>query len=259
MAAIAAEGYKVTISGTGADELFTGYYDHHNLYLYEMRQDPARHAAALADWRTHQAGIVRNPFLQDPDLYLKDPTVRDHIYLKSDVFAAWLHEPWHEPFVEVDYGCGLLRNRMLNELFAEAVPVILHEDDLNAMSFSMENRSPFLDRRLFETAYRVPVRHLVQDGRAKAVLRDAMRGIVPDAVLDSRRKIGFNAPILDLLDARDPAVRAALLDDSPIFDLVRKDKIEALLDAPDLENSASKALFSFVNMKMFLEEHAAVA
>jgi len=259
MAAIAAEGYKVTISGTGADELFTGYYDHHNLYLYEMRHDPARHAAALAAWRTHQAGIVRNPFLQDPDLFLKDPTVRDHIYLKNDVFAAWLYRPWHEPFVEVDYGCGLLRNRMLNELFAEAVPVVLHEDDLNAMSFSMENRSPFLDRRLFETAYRVPVRHLVQDGRAKAVLRDAMRGIVPDAVLDSRRKVGFNAPILDLLDARDPAVRAALLDDSPIFDLVRKDKIEALLDAPDLENSASKALFSFVNMKMFLEQHAAVA
>ena len=43
MAAIAAEGYKVTISGTGADELFTGYYDHHNLYLYEV---PPRRGAA---------------------------------------------------------------------------------------------------------------------------------------------------------------------------------------------------------------------
>jgi asparagine synthase (glutamine-hydrolysing) len=259
MAAIAAEGYKVTISGTGADELFTGYYDHHNLYLYEVRRDPTHHAAALAAWRMHQASVVRNPFLQDPDLYLKDPTRRDHIYLKADVFAGWLRQPWAEPFVEVDYGAGLLRNRMLNELFAEAVPVILHEDDLNAMSFSMENRSPFLDRGLFETAYRVPVRHLVQDGRAKAVLRDAMRGIVPDAVLDSRRKVGFNAPILELLDARDPEVRATLLDDSPIFDLVKKEKIEALLDEATLENSASKVLFSFVNMKMFLEQQAAVA
>ena len=33
---------------------------------------------------------------------------------------------------------------MLNETFAETVPVILHEDDLNAMSVSLENRSPFL-------------------------------------------------------------------------------------------------------------------
>ena len=71
--------------------------------------------------------------------------------------------------------------------------------------------------------------------------------------------MGFNAPILDLLDAGDPEVRAVLLDDSPIFDLVKKDKIEALLDEATLENSASKLLFSFVNMKMFLEQQAAVA
>ncbi|MGB8182796.1 MAG: asparagine synthase (glutamine-hydrolyzing), partial [Stellaceae bacterium] len=36
MQAIAAAGYKVSISGTGADELFTGYYDHHNLFLAEL-------------------------------------------------------------------------------------------------------------------------------------------------------------------------------------------------------------------------------
>ena len=42
-----------------------------------------------------------------------------------------------------------MRNRMLNEMFHEVVPVILHEDDLNAMHFSVENRSPFLDREAF--------------------------------------------------------------------------------------------------------------
>ena len=35
--AIAKAGYRVVVSGTGADELFTGYYDHFNLHLYEMR------------------------------------------------------------------------------------------------------------------------------------------------------------------------------------------------------------------------------
>ena len=39
MQSIADEGYKVTISGTAADELFTGYYDHHNLYLYEISKN----------------------------------------------------------------------------------------------------------------------------------------------------------------------------------------------------------------------------
>ena len=252
MQAIAAHGYKVTISGTAADELFTGYYDHHNLYLAEMAGSP-EHAPALAAWRTHQAPIVRNPYLQDPDLFVKDRNFRGHIYLNNDVFAGWLHQPWSESFEEKPFHQGLLRNRMLNELFEEAVPVILKEDDLNAMSFSMENRSPFLDTRLFDTAYSIPERHLVQDGRAKAVLRDAMRGIVPDAVLDNRRKVGFNAPILELVDVRDPQVRAWLLDDGPIYNLVRKAHIEDLLKNDVLPNSASKFLFYFLNAKMFLE------
>ncbi len=253
MQAIAAQGYKVTISGTGADELFTGYYDHHNLYLCEVSQDRILHEQALAAWREHQAGIVRNPFLQDPDLFCKHPNFRDHIYLDNTRFAGWLHQPWMEPFTESDYGAGLLRNRMLNELFAESVPVILHEDDLNAMAFSMENRSPFLDRQLFDTAATIPVRHLIQDGRAKAVLRAAMRGLVPDAILDNRRKVGFNAPLLELLDVHDTAVKACLLDHGPIYDIVNKMAIEALLKQPVLPNSLSKFLFYFINMKLFLE------
>jgi asparagine synthase (glutamine-hydrolysing) len=259
MQAVAAHGYKVSISGTAADELFTGYYDHHNLYLYEMAGTPELHVQALANWKKHLAPIVRNPYLQRPDLYQNNPGERRHIFLNNDVFSDWLKEPWQEEFSETNYGTGLLRNRMLNELFAEAVPVILHEDDLNAMYFSIENRSPFLDTKLFDVAYSIPVRHLVQDGRAKSVLREAMRGIVPDAILDNRRKVGFNAPIMDLLDPEDRRTREFLLDDSPVFDLVRKDKIEALLKSDDLANSASKFLFYFVNMKMFMDEKRIVS
>jgi asparagine synthase (glutamine-hydrolysing) len=120
----------------------------------------------------------------------------------------------------------------------------------------MENRSPFLDRKLFDVAYSIPERHLIQNGRAKAVLRDAMRGIVPNAVLDNRRKIGFNAPILELVDINDPLVRSWLLDDGPIYGLVRKEKIETLLAQNKLPNSASKFLFYFLNAKMFLENRA---
>jgi asparagine synthase (glutamine-hydrolysing) len=253
MQAIAAQGYKVTISGTAADELFTGYYDHHNLFLYEMSKDPVLHVPAKAAWQEHLSGIVRNPYLKDPDLYLKDPTIRDHIYLNNDEFSSWLHKPWSEPFSETSYVPGLLRNRMMNELFAEAVPVILHEDDLNAMFFSMENRSPFLDRRLFDVAYSIPARHLIRNGKAKAVLRDAMRGIVPDAILDSRRKVGFNAPIFDLIDVRDANVRDYILDNGPVYEIVKRAEIEKLLELEEIPNSVSKFLFYFLNMKMFLE------
>ena len=152
---------------------------------------------------------------------------------------------------------SLLRNRMLNEMFHEAVPVILHEDDLNAMYFSIENRSPFLDRELFEFCYRIPSRHLIRNGFGKAVLRDAMRGIVPDLVLDNPRKVGFNAPILSFLDLKDPEVRSYVLDKSGIFEHIRREKIEALLAQPDLPNSQSKFLFYFLSSKMFLEEFVA--
>lgn len=143
---------------------------------------------------------------------------------------------------------------MLNELFHESVPQILHEDDLNAMFYSIENRSPFLDRALFEFSCRIPTQHLVQQGRAKAVLRDAMRGIVPDAVLDNRTKVGFNAPILELLDVTDPDVRGWLLDDSPIYEHIRRNRIEDLIATAAMPNSESKFLFYFINSKLFLEE-----
>ena len=123
------------------------------------------------------------------------------------------------------------------------------------MFWSVENRSPYLDRPLAEFSYRIPTRHLVRDGRAKAVLRDAMRGIAPDHVLDEPRKVGFNAPIESLLDLDDPSVRDELLADSPIFDVVRRERIAELLDERDLPNSRSKFLFSFVSSKLFLEEH----
>jgi len=164
-----------------------------------------------------------------------------------------LYRPWSEPFSERPYTSEVLHNRMLNEMFAESVPVILHEDDLNAMYYSIENRSPYLDRSLFEFAFQIPTRHLVKDGRAKAVLRDAVRGIAPDAVLTNRRKVGFNAPILPFL-AKETELSARLLDDSPIFEHVRRDRVAELSKRTFLSNSESKFLFNFLNAKIFLEE-----
>jgi len=254
MQAISQRGYKVTFSGTGADELYTGYYDHHNLFLYEIAKDSSAHFAARTAWQKHLAGVVRNPYLKDPDLYLKNPGLRDHIYLGNEEFSTWLHVPWKEAFTEKKYVSGLLRNRMLNEMFEEVVPIILHEDDHNAMYYSLENRSPFLDRRLFDLAHSIPERYLIKDGYSKAILRDAMRGIVPDSVLDARKKVGFNAPIEDLLDLSQGSTRDYILDSSPIYDLIKKDAIEKLLKVQKLPNSTSKFMFYFINMKMFMEK-----
>jgi asparagine synthase (glutamine-hydrolysing) len=250
---ISENGFKVSISGTGADELFSGY--HHNAYLCSIFfNQPRKFKKALEHWNTLQKPIVRNPFLKNPYYFIERPNSREHIYLDSNLFSEFLIDPFNEPFTELCLGDSLLRNRMANELLVECVPVILHEDDLNAMYFSVENRSPFLDKDLFNWSVQIPTEYLVHNGIAKAVLRDAVRGIVPDKILDNPRKVGFNSPILDYLDLSNSDIKNYLLSDSPIFDYIKKDSIKNLLNAKTFQNSASKFLFNFINAKIFLEE-----
>ncbi len=256
MESIARHGYRIAVSGTAADELFTGYFDHHLFYLHEIRDYPELLASSLKNWRQHIQPAVRNPLLKNPQAFIDNPRLRDHIFFDAAGFAQYLTKKWAEPFHEAKFTDSVLRNRMLNEMFHEAVPVILHEDDLNAMYFSIENRSPYLDRELFDFCYQIPTRHLIRHGYAKALLRDAMRGIVPARILDNHRKVGFNAPIFSFLDTRDPEVRSCLLDHSPIFDHVRRDLMETLIDKEEVPNSESKFIFYFLCSKMFLEEFA---
>ncbi|OEU70985.1 MAG: asparagine synthase (glutamine-hydrolyzing) [Desulfovibrio sp. S3730MH75] len=259
MESIAGNGYKVSISGTAADEIFSGYYDHYSLHLAEMHKQHSEYGLydeALASWNKHIKPTVRNPVLQDPLVFVKNSGERSHTYLNNDIFAGFLTDNFFEEFTEQEYCDDTMRKRMLNELCYESIPVILHEDDMNAMYYSIENRSPFLDRNLVDFCNTIPTRHLIKDGYNKKVLRDSMKGIVPDSILECRKKVGFNASILELLDVKNRSVREQLLDDSPIFKIIKKEKIEALLNEDHLSNSYSKFLFSFLSCKMFLEECA---
>ncbi len=258
--AMAEKGFRVSVSGVGADELFTGYYDHHNLFLYDMRNHPA-FQDRLADWHTHIGGIVRNPYLKDPELYLKDPDCRAHIYLNNDKFNALMREPFEEPFVEANYAPTALHNRMINQVRHENIPQIMHEEDLDAMHYSIENRSPFLDRELLSFAYSIPTEHLIRDGYGKYVLRQAVGGILNDKVRTDRRKKGFNASISSLFELDAAETRAQFLDDGPIFEVVDHDKMIAFYDQAlalnQIPNSISKFMFSFLNCRIFLEHQLA--
>ena len=75
------------------------------------------------------------------------------------------------------------------------MPALLRYEDRNSMAHSIESRVPFLTRSLAEFVFSLPERFLIAaDGTGKSVLRAALRGIVPDAVLDRRDKIGFETP-----------------------------------------------------------------
>ena len=251
---ISNSGCRVAISGNGADELFAGYYDHYSFWLAEM-SSRSNHSKLIADWTNSYGKYVQNPILQNPDVFLHNSAQRDHIYLNAEEFSSWLIEPFCEPFTESRYSDNILRNRMLNELKHETIPVILHEDDRNSMFYSVENRSPYLDRNLAEFLFTVPSRHLVKDGFAKYLLRSAGTGYVSETVLWDKRKKGFNAPIDSLINRKDPQTKDRLLCQSPIFDIIKKEKIERFLHQDMKDNSLSKNLFSFVSVKLFLEHH----
>ena len=134
--------------------------------------------------------------------------------------------------------------------------VILHEDDCNAMYYSIENRSPFLDRRLFEFCSSIPDEHLVNNGVSKYILREAMRGIVPDIVINQKKKVGFNAPIEDLIDINNNQTLKKIMSDGPIWNIVNRELFRDFLINKNLPNSLSKFLFSFLTSKFFLEEYA---
>jgi len=250
------QGFKVAVSGTSADELFTGYYDHFNLHLYEMRNHP-EFDNWLADWKSYTAEYIRNPYLKNPKLYFEDQSFRGHNYLNRDEFAEYIIEPEDITISEEVYNSSLLRNRMLNELFHEATPVILHEDDLNSMMYSIENRSPFLDTNLFDFAYSIPSEHLIRNGFGKYILRESLNGILNDKVRLDRRKKGFNASINSIIDLEDSETVDYILEDSPIYDLIIKTKVAKLIKRDYFENSYKKFLFNLLNAKIFLEEFAA--
>ena len=152
----------MVISGTGADELFTGYYDHFLLHLHATK-DLDSHRAHLEHWSRYVKPLVRNENLKKYDLYIHNPLYREHIYDGSERFSRYFIKEFKEAYEEKEYHPSLLRNRMLNELFHEVTPVILNEDDLNSMYWSVENRSPFLDSKLVEFAYSLPNRLLINN------------------------------------------------------------------------------------------------
>ena len=140
----------------------------------------------------------------------------------------------------------------MNEMFHEVVRVILHEDDLNSMFYSLENRSPFLDKDLFEFVNTIPSKYLIKNGYAKNLLRSSMKGILNDKVRLDREKKGFNASINSIIDFNNKEHIDYILDDSKIFEFVKKAKIEKLLKAKEYSNSFKKFLFNFINAKIFI-------
>ena len=132
------QGFKVVLSGYGADEVFTGYYDHFNFFLkYLKLKGLKKFDSELKEWKKSIKPWIRNPFLKNENIYFKNKNFRSHIYLNNNLFSSFLNNKWNEGFYEKKYTDDILRNRMLNETFHEVIPPSLFEEDLHSMRNSI--------------------------------------------------------------------------------------------------------------------------
>ncbi|MDR2488881.1 MAG: asparagine synthase C-terminal domain-containing protein [Desulfovibrio sp.] len=109
-------------------------------------------------------------------------------------------------------GCkDRVRQTLAYNLTWEGLQMLLRHGDRNSMAFSVESRVPFLTREMAEFCLSLPEEYLIDmNWRTKSVFREAMRGLVPDEILDRRDKIGFATPERDWLEVLSPWVEEVL-------------------------------------------------
>jgi asparagine synthase (glutamine-hydrolysing) len=98
--------------------------------------------------------------------------------------------PWHK-----STATGQI-DQLLDVDFNTYLPgALLVKMDIATMAYSVEARSPFLDQELMQFAASVPANLKVRGRDGKHILKSAMRGILPDEILD-RKKMGFGVPLV---------------------------------------------------------------
>ncbi len=246
------DGIKVSISGSAADEIYSGYIDHFNQFLYQIKGDRNLLSKTTSDWHRYFKKFIQNKNLRKYDLYFKNKNFREHIY---DKYPQEIFVNKKKPkFYEKKFSTDLLRNRMMNELYHEIVPVLLHEDDLNSMNFSIENRSPYLDKKIYDFIQTIPTKHFIKKGYLKSILRDSLYKITPNFIIKNRKKIGFNASIYDYIDIRSKSFKSIIESKSKIFNIINRKKFyEFILKDKSPENS--KLIFRFLSAKFFLDQN----
>ena len=246
------ENYKVSISGLGADEIFTGYYDHYLSHLAAIK-NLSCYEENLLSWKKYVLPSIRNSSFRNPLKYIENPENRDGIFDNQFELNKFSPTRFDQKFDEIKFSDEILRNRMFNEINHETLPVMLKHDDLNSMYYSIENRSPYLDKDLYNFSLTVPPEYLIKEGFQKKLLREAGKNILNDKVRLTRQKKGFNASLNSCINFQDNKVKKFLFDKkSPINEFVDVSKMQEKIEYNDLQNHMSKYIFSFISTKIFL-------
>ncbi|MFC5695805.1 asparagine synthase (glutamine-hydrolyzing) [Pseudomonas sp. GCM10022186] len=214
-------GITVTLDGQGADELLAGYTGYPGLRLLSLLEggqfgEAMRFARKWSQWPGRQQ---RHAWMHLMQLVMPDSVydVAKGSIGKSNA-PGWLNvDVLRESGVNLREARHGIRpdgrgrrviERLLSSLRHRGLPELLRHADRNSMRFSVESRVPFLTLPMAELLLGLPEHYLISPaGETKSVFRAAMRGIVPDHVLDRKDKIGFATPEKEWLTSVAPTIR----------------------------------------------------
>jgi asparagine synthase (glutamine-hydrolysing) len=249
----------VLLNGQGADEMLAGYPSYFPYYLegllargrFASIYAALRGAGPLIKIRTgkvlmdamklrmrHWIGV---PLRSKRSVHDAD---RRYAIDRCHLRPEFLDEAEADPIERL--GCNFpdpLKTQLWLSMYGSHMPLFLRVEDRNSMANSVESRLPFLDHRLAELAFSCDSIYHMKNGNNKTVLRDAMRGILPDKVLDRKDKYGFPTPQLGWIyrDLRDEIQDLLRTDDlvDGTFDGVRlRNRFEADAGAMNPEDKA---------------------
>lgn len=202
-----ASGIKVMLDGHGADEVIGGYKGYPGMRVQSLIErheflDAAKFLRNWSAWPENDARTACIALLQGvngalqlskrglPFLGAEMVNVIKPEYTKLLSEASIPNDYTQKKFLA---GRALV-SKLLDELTTASCPPQLKGADRSAMWQSIENRVPFLSPSFVQCALSMPEEFLVsKGGQSKYLFREAMRGLVPDQILDRRDKIGYAA------------------------------------------------------------------
>lgn len=195
------EGVPVVLNGHGGDELLAGYWYHYPEFFYDLEKDGEFSCfnSEISQWQQNHGRNISEftkakEFIKSFyfDGKQENSKYQDYSFCFSlDFIKTFKNEKsFLTPYDKKSY----LSRVLYNELMHETVPASLRAEDRNTMANSIESRSPMLDYRLTEFCFSLPNNFKIRDGIGKWILRESMKGILPEKVRTRKDKAGFLSP-----------------------------------------------------------------